>query len=117
MTGRRIGLIGAKDNVYLTELGITTAEGKVKKNKQDKYRQINKYVEIIDGVLKSVPLGESYNVVDMGAGKGYLTFGLYDYLHHVAEQNPNVIGVELREELVDTCNEIAGKSEFSKPPI
>ncbi len=101
-------LIQTKDSVYLRELGITTAEDKVKKNKQDKYRQINKYVEIIDGVLKSVPLGESYNVVDMGAGKGYLTFGLYDYLHHVAEQNPNVIGVELREELVDTCNEIAG---------
>jgi SAM-dependent methyltransferase len=105
-------LIKTSGNIYLRELGITTAEGKVKKDKQDKYRQINKYVEIIDGILKSVPLKRSFNVVDMGAGKGYLTFGLYDYLNQVTSRDANVIGVELRKELVDSCNLIAEKSNF-----
>jgi tRNA A58 N-methylase Trm61 len=105
-------IIGTEGNIYLRELGITTIDWKVKNAKQDKYRQINKYVEIIDGILKSVPLKPSYNVVDMGAGKGYLTFALYDYLTKTAKQNPNVIGVELRKELVDKCNDIAEKAAF-----
>lgn len=105
-------MIATEGNIYLHELGITTADWQVKSTKQDKYRQINKYVEIIDGVLKSSPLGPSYNVVDMGAGKGYLTFALYDYLYQTTGQNPNVIGVELRKELVEKCNLIAEKSSF-----
>ncbi|MCB0653738.1 MAG: SAM-dependent methyltransferase [Saprospiraceae bacterium] len=105
-------MIATEGNIYLHELGITTADWQVKNTKQDKYRQINKYVEIIDGVLKSTPLGPSYNVVDMGAGKGYLTFALYDYLYQTTGRNPNVIGVELRKELVEKCNIIAEKSSF-----
>ncbi|OHX67884.1 class I SAM-dependent methyltransferase [Flammeovirga pacifica] len=106
-------LIDTKDKVYLQELGVTTKEFKVKNNMQDKYRQLNKYVEIIDGILKNVKFDGSYNVVDMGAGKGYLTFGLYDYLKNVAQQDPHVIGVEMREELVKKCNDIAERSQFN----
>ncbi|NLR89883.1 class I SAM-dependent methyltransferase [Flammeovirga agarivorans] len=105
-------LIGTKDNVYLQELGVTTKEFKVKNSMQDKYRQLNKYVEIIDGILKNVKFDASYNVVDMGAGKGYLTFGLYDYLTNVIKQKPHVIGVEMRKELVEKCNGIAERSKF-----
>ncbi|MBD0401877.1 SAM-dependent methyltransferase [Flammeovirga sp. EKP202] len=105
-------LIDAKDNVYLQELGVTTKEFKVKNSMQDKYRQLNKYVEIIEGILKNVDLSGNYNVVDMGAGKGYLTFALYDYLKNVVKQSPEVIGVEMRPELVKKCNGIAEKSNF-----
>ncbi|NME69899.1 class I SAM-dependent methyltransferase [Flammeovirga aprica] len=105
-------LIDAKDNVYLQELGVTTKEFKVKNSMQDKYRQLNKYVEIIEGILKNVDLSSNYNVVDMGAGKGYLTFALYDYLKNVVKQSPEVIGVEMRPELVKKCNGIAEKSNF-----
>jgi len=106
-------MIQTENNVYLKELGILTADGKVKHNMLDKYKQINKYIEIIDGIIKSVKFDLSFTVVDMGAGKGYLTFALYDYLYNTLKLSPNIIGVELRKQLVDDCNQVAGKSSFA----
>jgi hypothetical protein len=106
-------MIRTENNIYLKELGILNAEGTVKNNMQDKFKQINKYIEIIDGIVKSVKFDSSFNVVDMGAGKGYLTFTLYDYLHNTLKLSPNVIGVELRKQLVEDCNLIAEKSSFA----
>ena len=106
-------IISSLNNIYLKELGITTANGEVKNSMQDKYRQINKYIEIIDGILKTIQLETSFNVIDMGAGKGYLTFALYDYLYNVLQKTPNVIGVELRKELVTDCNRIAQHASFA----
>ncbi len=106
-------MIKTENNVYLKELGILSVDGNVKNNMQDKYKQINKYIEIIDGIVKSVKFDSSFTVVDMGAGKGYLTFALYDYLYNTLKLSPNVIGVELRKQLVDDCNQVAGKSSFA----
>ncbi|MCX6232699.1 MAG: SAM-dependent methyltransferase [Bacteroidetes bacterium] len=106
-------MITGFNNIYLRELGITAADWKVKTSMQDKYRQINKYIEIIDGVLKTVKLQNAFNVVDMGSGKGYLTFALYDYLYHVLKKTPHVIGVEIRKELVEECMRIARLSSFT----
>jgi hypothetical protein len=72
-------LIVSQNNTYLKELGVIAADGSVKHSMQDKYKQINKYIELLDGILKTVEIGPSFNVADMGAGKGYLTFALYDY--------------------------------------
>ena len=105
--------ISATDKVYLRELGVTNADFQVKISMQDKYRQINQYIEIIDGILKNADLETSFTVVDMGAGKGYLTFALYDYLYNVLKKTPTVIGVELRKELADECNRIAQLSSYS----
>ena len=105
--------ISTLNNIYLKELGILTADWKIKKNKEDKYRQINKYIEIIDGIIKSSDLASINNIVDMGSGKGYLTFALYDYLYSVLKINPHITGVEFRKELVDSCNKIAKKSGFT----
>ena len=99
-------------NIYLEQLGVTTKDGVVKKDKQDKYRQINKYIETIEAILDSIHLPESFNVVDMGAGKGYLTFALYDYLHNKLKKKPKVLGIELRSELVEKCNAIVKKAKF-----
>jgi len=99
-------------NIYLKQLGVTTRDGVVKKDKQDKYRQINKYIETIEVILSSVHLPESFNVVDMGAGKGYLTFALYDYLHNKLKKKPKVLGIELKSELVEKCNAIVEKAKF-----
>ena len=106
--------VAAGNNVFLHELGVTTAEGKVKSDKQDKYRQINKYVEIIDSIVKEAALPASFTVADMGAGKGYLTFALYDHLVNTLKLHPEVIGVEMRQDLVDLCNKIAAKAGFEK---
>jgi SAM-dependent methyltransferase len=105
-------ILDSHGNIYLEQLGITTKEGYIKKSKHGKYRQINKYVEIIDSILRTTQLPEYFNVIDMGAGKGYLTFALYDYLHNILKKKPKVLGVELRSELVEKCNAIAKKAKF-----
>lgn len=97
---------------YLEHLGITDKNGKVIHKMADKYRQINKYLEIIEGLLKSTKLPKKINIVDMGSGKGYLTFALYDYLVNQKKYNATVTGIELRKELVDYCNDVAQKSDF-----
>jgi len=106
-------LILAKDNVYLQELGLTGADGVVFKNGQDKYKQINQYIEILSSLIKEFPVGTINHVVDMGSGKGYLTFALYDYLlNH--QQKANVVGIEFRKDMVDLCNAIAAKAGFDQ---
>ena len=107
-------LIKTKGNIYLQELGVINASGNILADKQKKFKQINKYIEIIDNILKPIDFKGDFTVVDMGAGKGYLTFALYDYLQNVSDKNPNIIGVELRKELVEKCNIISDKASFEK---
>ena len=97
--------------LYLKALGITGAEGHVKKEMQHKYRQVNRYVEIIDGIIKDQDLNGVYNVTDMGSGKGYLTFALYDHLRK-KNKEIKVTGVEIRKELVNSSNAIAKRSGY-----
>lgn len=104
----------AENNVYLKALGITTHNGIVKSDKQDKFRQINKYVEVVDSVIKEANLSPVFKVADMGSGKGYLTFALYDYLQNVLHLKPQIKGVEIRNELVDQCNRIAAEAGFTE---
>jgi tRNA A58 N-methylase Trm61 len=105
-------IVETTDKAYLLALGITSAGGVVKKDRQDKYKQINRYVEIIDGIIKDIEFKDHLQVVDMGSGKGYLTFALYDYLTNKLQLKANVTGIELRQELVDTCNGIARESGY-----
>lgn len=98
--------------VYLQELGLTDAAGKVYKNAQDKWKQINHYIEILSAMLKRLPQKDTLSVVDMGAGKGYLTFALYDYLVHKLQKRTYLVGVEYRKDLVELCNQVAAKSDF-----
>ena len=106
-------LIESQGKAYLHELKITDAEGNVYKNAQDKYKQINHYVEILNSLIKEIPKEKLKKVVDMGSGKGYLTFALYDYLTNVLQLNPSVVGVEFRPDMVELCNNIAQKTGFS----
>lgn len=95
---------------YLHMLDITDERGRVYKNAQDKYRQIDKYIEILGGLI---PANNAAPVIaDMGAGKGYLTFALYDFLREKG-MNPAITGVEYRQDLVDQCNKISQQSGFS----
>lgn len=105
-------IITAQGKKYLYELKITDEAGNVFKTTQDKYRQINHYIEILASLIKEMPTQTAYNVVDMGSGKGYLTFALYDYLQNVLKVSTQVTGVEFRKDLVEICNKIALNSEF-----
>jgi len=105
-------LIAAKGKSYLTELGITDKDGNVFKSAQDKYRQINHYVELLSPLIKDLPAERIKKVADMGSGKGYLTFALYDYLLNVLQIKAEVTGVEFRPDMVALCNKIAAASQF-----
>lgn len=107
-------IVNAADASYLNLLGITSAEGLVKKDMQDKYKQINHYVEIIDGILKDINFEKEITVADMGCGKGYLTFALYDYLHNKIKTTATVYGIEMREDLVNKCNSIAESVGYTR---
>jgi len=106
-------LITTNEQPYLTELKITDATRTVPPNSTDKYKQINHYIEILSTLIKEIPAKETLKVVDMGSGKGYLTFALYDYLTHVMKLDSQVTGVEFRQELVELCNKIAKNTGFS----
>ncbi|HNQ68796.1 MAG TPA: SAM-dependent methyltransferase [Bacteroidales bacterium] len=99
--------------LYLHLLGITDKTGKVIAKSQDKYKQINNYIEILSPVLKEFKPQSTLRIADMGSGKGYLTFGLYDYLKNELHFDVKITGVEFRKELVNLCNEITAKSGFA----
>jgi len=107
-------LIKPSGKSYLKDLGITDAEGNVFKSAQDKYRQINQYIEILSSLIKELPVSGLSRIVDMGSGKGYLTFALYDYLHQVLNVKSSVTGIEFREDLVKLCNAVAADSGFEQ---
>jgi SAM-dependent methyltransferase len=105
-------LIDSTGRSYLQALGLTDAGGQVLKSATDKFRQINKYIEIVDGLIKQLPEDKPLRIVDMGAGKGYLTFALYDHLANNLKRQVEVVGVEVRADLVRLCNSIAATSGF-----
>lgn len=99
---------------YLRNLGITSERGEILGKQRDKWTQINKFVEIVSGLIDNSSLNDkrSIDVVDMGSGKGYLTFALYDYLKNIRGIDTKITGVEVRKELVDLCNTVAKQCEF-----
>lgn len=107
-------LVHTEGNIYLKELGILDDKFTVKKNMQDKYRQIEKFIEIADSLVKEGGLTSPLKAADMGCGKGYLSFALYDHIKNRLGINVEMEGVELRKDLVDNCNEIARKAGFDK---
>lgn len=102
----------AQLGAYLQYLGITDKDNNVIPKKADKFRQINKYLEIMESLINNTKLPKQVQIVDMGSGKGYLTFALYDYLVVQRKMDVTVTGIELRKELVDYCNEGAATCGF-----
>ena len=97
---------------WLHALGITNARGEVLPTAQDKWRQINKYLEIIESLLREHPLPTDARIADMGSGKGYLSFALYDFLVSNWGLSPRLTGIELRPKLVDFCQKTAREAGF-----
>jgi len=102
------------NSFYLKALGITTDRGEIRDKQQDKWRQINKFVETLGSLVDKSPLAEQreLNIVDMGSGKGYLTFAAYDYFKNTRGIAVKIIGVDTKSELVSIDNDIARASEF-----
>lgn len=99
---------------YLKALGITTDKGEIREKQHDKWKQINRFVETLAGFVDKSDLKDrrSIRIVDMGSGKGYLTFATYDYFRNIRGIDVKITGVDARDELVNLCNDIARASEF-----
>lgn len=98
-------------------LGLTSRDGKVMADMQHKFKQICKYVEIVDGVMRQTKFGDEIHIADMGAGKGYLTFALYEYLTTHYDKKIVMEGVEIRKDLVLKINDIIEKCKDARPYV
>ncbi|MEK4487517.1 SAM-dependent methyltransferase [Psychrobacillus sp. FSL H8-0484] len=92
---------------FLIRLGVQTAEGKVKKQKYDKFKQINRFIEFIDDTLVHLPKDQPVRILDFGSGKSYLTFALYHYLKIEKGLDIRVTGLDLKKEVIEECAKIA----------
>ena len=92
---------------FLVRLGVQTPEGKVRNQHQDKFRQINRFVEFIDDSLEHLPKNRTIRILDFGSGKSYLTFALYHYLRIEKGLDIKVTGLDLKKEVIEECSVIA----------
>ena len=93
-------------NPWWYQLGLTTREGKITADMQHKFKQIYKYAEIVESLIKPMKFEGTVHVADMGAGKGYLTFALHELLTQRLNLDVDIKGVEIRPDLVQKINEI-----------
>jgi hypothetical protein len=93
----------------MIDLGVMTPDGKVVKDKWDKFKQINRFLELIED---SIQYEKELKIIDFGCGKSYLTFILYYYLTYVKKIHCQIIGLDLKEDVIDHCNEIALKYQY-----
>lgn len=98
---------------FLAEIGVMTAEGRVHAAKTAKFRQINRFLELVDDVTKALPAEGPLRIVDFGCGKSYLTFALYHLFRVVHGRDAQIIGLDREKSVVETCSRVARKLGFA----
>ena len=99
---------------FLQDLGVMTAEGKIVHSHFDKFKQINRFLEFIEDIIPQLDKTRELTILDFGCGKSYLTFAMYHYLHDIKKFDINVIGLDLKEDVIKKCNKLAEKYGYEK---
>ena len=94
---------------FLTDLGVMTKDGKIISQRYDKFRQVNRFLEFIEDILPNLPEDRCIRILDFGCGKSYLTFAVYYYLHELKGREVTITGLDLKEDVIHHCNELAEK--------
>ena len=94
---------------FLQDLGVMTKEGKIVRTRYDKFRQINRFLEFIEDILPQLPSDREITILDFGCGKSYLTFAMYYYFRELKKLDVNIIGLDLKEDVIAICNGLAEK--------
>ena len=98
---------------FLVRLGVMGAGGQVLAAKRDKFRQINRFLEMVEDVAGSLPKDGPLHIVDFGSGKAYLTFALYHYLTNVKGRDVRLVGLDLKEDVVQFCERVARELNYA----
>lgn len=99
---------------FLVELGIMSEDGKVFARRYDKFKQINRFLEMVEDVLPHLPEDRPLTIVDFGCGKSYLTFALYHYLAVTARRKLNIVGLDLKADVIEHCSMLAKKLNYTQ---
>lgn len=99
---------------FLIKLGVMNKEGKVLSQKYDKFKQLNRFLEMVSDCIPYLNKEKTINIIDFGCGKSYLTFALYYYLVERLNLDVNIIGLDLKKDVIDFCNNIAGDLGYDR---
>lgn len=99
---------------FLVDLGVQTREGKIVNSRYDKYRQINRFLEFIEDILPKLDKTKESVILDFGCGKSYLTFAMYYYLKELKGYPVRIIGLDLKDDVIRKCNDLAKKYGYEK---
>ena len=99
---------------FLVDLGVMTAEGAIVRSRYDKFRQINRYLEFVEDILPELDKDRELTLIDFGCGKSYLTFALYYYLTVKKQCRIRMIGLDLKKDVMEHCQELAEKYGYDR---
>ena len=94
---------------FLQDLGVQTWDGRIVRSRYDKFRQINRFLELIEDILPALPQEGPVQIVDFGCGKSYLTFAMYYYLKILKHYDVRIFGLDLKADVIRTCNGLCKK--------
>ncbi len=103
-----------KPVAFMIDLGVMGQDGKIIRTRYDKFRQINRFLEYIEDILPKLDKERELTIIDFGCGKSYLTFAMYYYLKELKGYNIRIIGLDLKADVIEHCNELRTRYGYDK---